>query len=141
MIIKQLKDGADPDCKYVDGSPLIIEACKRNMRSVIEHLCTETNFNINASDSKGQTALFSALKASTINRHADDWQMYDYLISHGADPTKKDKKQRSLVHYWQPAYNIPLAQIIQTVPVDVQDINLHTALHLALIEETEQKQS
>jgi ankyrin repeat protein len=74
-----LAGGMSPDQRYDGDTPLIFATAESNllpqMRVLVEH-----NANVNLRDSLGETALFDATRLR-------QWDVVDYLLAHGADPT------------------------------------------------------
>ncbi|KVO41579.1 hypothetical protein WL40_26290 [Burkholderia ubonensis] len=77
-----LAGGMNPDLRYDGDTPLIFATCKDNLlpqlRALVEHKA-----NVNVHDSLKETALYEATRLR-------QWDVVDYLLAHGADPTVKN---------------------------------------------------
>jgi hypothetical protein len=78
-----LVGGMSPDLRYDGDTPLLFATAETNllpqMRVLVEHKA-----NVNLRDSIGETALFDATRLR-------QWDVVDYLLAHGADPTVENK--------------------------------------------------
>lgn len=77
-----LAGGMSPDLRYDGDTPLLFAASEDSLlpqlRTLIEH-----HANVNIRDSMGNTAIFDATRIH-------QWDVVDYLLGHGADPTVSD---------------------------------------------------
>ncbi|MGN6230681.1 MAG: ankyrin repeat domain-containing protein [Trinickia sp.] len=78
-----LAGGMSPDLRYDGDTPLLFAASEDSLlpqvRTLIEH-----HANVNIRDSIGNTAIFDATRLH-------QWDVVDYLLANGADPTVSDK--------------------------------------------------
>ncbi|MEW6342937.1 MAG: ankyrin repeat domain-containing protein [Pseudomonadota bacterium] len=83
LLTALLAGGMSPDLRYDGATPLIFVLREDNLlpqlRVLVEHKA-----NVNIRDSLGSTALFGATRLR-------QWDIVDYLLAHGADPTVADE--------------------------------------------------
>ncbi|WP_410199353.1 ankyrin repeat domain-containing protein [Burkholderia cenocepacia] len=73
-----LNSGLDPNWQYNGDTPMIFAVAENRLLPQLK-LLVEHKANVNARDSLGKTALFEATMIQ-------QWDVVDYLLSHGADP-------------------------------------------------------
>jgi hypothetical protein len=88
-----LAGGMSPDMRYDGDTPLIFATTQDNLlpqlRTLVEHMA-----NVNIRVSLKETALFGATRLR-------QWDVVDYLLAHGADPTvanDNDLKYAKVLH-------------------------------------------
>jgi hypothetical protein len=77
-----LEGGMSPDLRYDGDTPLIFATGQNNLLPQL-HTLVEHGANVNIRDSIGNTPLFDATRLR-------QWDVVDYLLDHGADPTAAD---------------------------------------------------
>ncbi|MDF3085263.1 ankyrin repeat domain-containing protein [Burkholderia sola] len=112
-----LAGGMNPDLKYDGDTPLLFATCKDTllpqMRVLVEHKA-----NVNLRDSMKETALYEATRLR-------QWDVVDYLLEHGADPSVKNDNGL--------AYAKVLGDELQQTPKGSPQLGRIEAIHKRLV--------
>ncbi|MCA8105783.1 MULTISPECIES: ankyrin repeat domain-containing protein [Burkholderia] len=112
-----LAGGMNPDLKYDGDTPLLFATCKDTllpqMRLLVEHKA-----NVNVRDSMKETALYEATRLR-------QWDVVDYLLAHGADPSVKNDNGL--------AYAKVLGDELQQTPKGSPQLGRIEAIHKRLV--------
>ncbi|WP_230624933.1 ankyrin repeat domain-containing protein [Burkholderia cepacia] len=112
-----LAGGMNPDLKYDGDTPLLFATCKDSllphMRVLVEHKA-----NVNLRDSMKETALYEATRLR-------QWDVVDYLLEHGADPSVKNDNGL--------AYAKVLGDELQQTPKGSPQLGRIEAIHKRLV--------
>lgn len=111
-----LAGGMSPDLRYDGDTPLLFATCKDallpQMRMLVEHKA-----DVNLRDSMKETALYEATRLR-------QWDVVDYLLGHGADPSVKNDNGL--------AYTKVLGDELQQTPKGSPQLGRIEAIHKRL---------
>lgn len=89
-----------------EGNTPLMAACWHGRKKYIEKLCSLPDLCLNQQDGNGYTALMKcAIQGSRRKKkgrpfHLNE-ELYKYLLSHGADPLIRDRKNRTAKQLWK----------------------------------------